>query len=397
MGRDGRLPEGETSRVIRPSGADVEKPRIARESSSPPPSADQQSRALAASLLPRSRWRSRRRGGPRRASAAAPSSRATTPGTSASTGCRSTRSSDAIVRSIGLERHHARRLRLRALGRRADRHPVRDRRRRPAQGAGGASTTPTSPTAGPIRSRRAPRSRAGRGADGDRHVIVVDRTRCRLYELFAAYPQAGGARWTRRLGRDLEPALEPAAPARLDVGRRRRPADPARAGPLRRGQARRDRPRAALHRRPARAARSSTRRATSPRTSNDPNLPAMGQRLRLQARLRHLALPAPGAHRPEGAQALRDDPGRQRLALVRQRRARPALEQRPAPHAQPGAGQRVRGRRHGAGCRTRARCRSLRRRLRPSPGGRAPGAAAARRASASSRSGRRSRAASGRA
>jgi hypothetical protein len=35
----------------------------------------------------------------------------------------------------------------------------------------------------------------GRGAGGDRHVIVVDRSRCRLYELFAAYPQDGGARW----------------------------------------------------------------------------------------------------------------------------------------------------------------------------------------------------------
>jgi hypothetical protein len=35
----------------------------------------------------------------------------------------------------------------------------------------------------------------GRGSDGDRHVIVVDRARCRLYELFAAYPEAGGARW----------------------------------------------------------------------------------------------------------------------------------------------------------------------------------------------------------
>ena len=35
----------------------------------------------------------------------------------------------------------------------------------------------------------------GRAADGDRHVIVVDRSRCRLYELFAAYPEAGGARW----------------------------------------------------------------------------------------------------------------------------------------------------------------------------------------------------------
>src|SRR5688572_764706 len=47
----------------------------------------------------------------------------------------------------------------------------------------------------------------GRGSDGDRHVIVVDRSRCRLYELFDAHRTceravraslrcpAGGARW----------------------------------------------------------------------------------------------------------------------------------------------------------------------------------------------------------
>ena len=35
----------------------------------------------------------------------------------------------------------------------------------------------------------------GRGSDGDRHVIVVDRTDCKLYELFAAYPIDGGDRW----------------------------------------------------------------------------------------------------------------------------------------------------------------------------------------------------------
>jgi hypothetical protein len=35
----------------------------------------------------------------------------------------------------------------------------------------------------------------GRSADGDRHVIVVDRDRCKLYELFAAYPQGGGRSW----------------------------------------------------------------------------------------------------------------------------------------------------------------------------------------------------------
>jgi hypothetical protein len=40
----------------------------------------------------------------------------------------------------------------------------------------------------------------GRSADGDRHVIVVDRKRCRLYELFAAYPQGGGSGWTAGSG-----------------------------------------------------------------------------------------------------------------------------------------------------------------------------------------------------
>jgi hypothetical protein len=35
----------------------------------------------------------------------------------------------------------------------------------------------------------------GRNADGDRHVIVVDRTRCIDYELFDAHPLNGGRSW----------------------------------------------------------------------------------------------------------------------------------------------------------------------------------------------------------
>src|SRR4051794_23582169 len=35
----------------------------------------------------------------------------------------------------------------------------------------------------------------GRASNGDRHVIVVDRDACRLYELYAAYPQNGGKSW----------------------------------------------------------------------------------------------------------------------------------------------------------------------------------------------------------
>ena len=40
----------------------------------------------------------------------------------------------------------------------------------------------------------------GPDADGDRHVLVVDRDRCRLYELFDARPRDGGARWTAGSG-----------------------------------------------------------------------------------------------------------------------------------------------------------------------------------------------------
>jgi hypothetical protein len=40
----------------------------------------------------------------------------------------------------------------------------------------------------------------GRGSSGDRHVIVVDRSSCRDYELFAAYPHDGGRRWTAGSG-----------------------------------------------------------------------------------------------------------------------------------------------------------------------------------------------------
>ena len=35
----------------------------------------------------------------------------------------------------------------------------------------------------------------GRNARGDRHVIVVDRDRCKLYELFDAHPLDGATRW----------------------------------------------------------------------------------------------------------------------------------------------------------------------------------------------------------
>jgi hypothetical protein len=59
----------------------------------------------------------------------------------------------------------------------------------------------------------------GRNADGDRHAIIVDRDRCRLYELFALYPTAAGgwragsgAIWNLRSNR-LRPAGRTSADA----------------------------------------------------------------------------------------------------------------------------------------------------------------------------------------
>jgi hypothetical protein len=40
----------------------------------------------------------------------------------------------------------------------------------------------------------------GRKSDGDRHVIVVDRDACKLYELYAAYPVNGGKSWNAGSG-----------------------------------------------------------------------------------------------------------------------------------------------------------------------------------------------------
>lgn len=40
----------------------------------------------------------------------------------------------------------------------------------------------------------------GANADGDRHVLVLDRDRCKLYELFDAHRRDGGARWTAGAG-----------------------------------------------------------------------------------------------------------------------------------------------------------------------------------------------------
>ena len=80
----------------------------------------------------------------------------------------------------------------------------------------------------------------------DHHALLLDRDACRLYELGGLEKQGG--RWHGVGRRDLEPALEPRPARGLDLGGRGRPADLPRARALGRGEARRDRPRAPLHR-----------------------------------------------------------------------------------------------------------------------------------------------------
>ena len=45
---------------------------------------------------------------------------------------------------------------------------------------------------GPYPIPRGVKIEGGANADGDRHALIVDRDRCRLYELFALYPKPGG-------------------------------------------------------------------------------------------------------------------------------------------------------------------------------------------------------------
>ena len=182
-----------------------------------------------------------------------------------------------------------------------------------------------------------------------------------LYELYDAHngrrPLGG------RLRRHLRPQLQRAAPRRLDLGRRRRPARSCPAWcATTRSAARRDHPRPALHR-VAHAARlhlpgHPLRQLAAP----TPTLPPMGLRLRLKADYDISGFPREVQVDPAGAQEVRHDRGRQRLRLVHLRRARRALGRRRPAQPVPGPGQRLRGRRlHARCCPAPSTCRCRRR------------------------------------
>jgi hypothetical protein len=121
----------------------------------------------------------------------------------------------------------------------------------------------------------------GRQASGDRHAILVDRTHCKLYELFALYPTAGGgwkagsgAIWNMRSNR-----VRPAGWTSADA-----------AGlPMFPGLARWSEAKHGAIHHALRFTVQATRKAYIyparhyASSDTDPNLPAMGQRFRLKA------------------------------------------------------------------------------------------------------------------
>jgi hypothetical protein len=131
----------------------------------------------------------------------------------------------------------------------------------------------------------------GRDGDGDRHVLVVDRATCKLYETFDSHPLAGGARWRAGSGAifDLRGG---------DAQRRRGWTSADAAGlPILPGLAR--------YEEVAAGAIEHALRFTAPRTraafiaparhfasdSNDPSLPPMGLRVRLKRSVSLRGLP----------------------------------------------------------------------------------------------------------
>ena len=121
----------------------------------------------------------------------------------------------------------------------------------------------------------------GRHSQGDRHVLIVNRSNCRLYELYSAYPVDGGQSWRAGSGAILNLRsnhLRPRGWTSADA-----------AGlPILPGLARYDEARRGAIRHALRITVPRTRRAYIYPARHfasddaDPTLPAMGQRLRLK-------------------------------------------------------------------------------------------------------------------
>ncbi len=154
---------------------------------------------------------------------------------------------------------------------------------------------------------------------GDRHSIIVKPGAGFIWETWLTRLVGSDLAGVER--REVQSQLERPAPRRLDLRRRRRAADVSGAGALRRMPARHGR------------ARPAARREADPRRGYDlsrhapgfgrhpppiPNMPAMGQRLRLKAELRHSReLDDAGKGRAARAEEIRRHRGGQRRLLLR--------------------------------------------------------------------------------
>ena len=166
----------------------------------------------------------------------------------------------------------------------------------------------------------------GPSSNGDRHILILDQTACRLYELYHAWPQTDGS-WQAGSGAifDLRSnALRPDTWTSADA-----------AGlPILPGLVRYDEVAAGAINHALRFTAPQTRKAYIwparhyASSLTGAQYPPMGQRFRLRAGFDISGFSATNQIILPRAEDLRHDPGRQRIELVSLRCARRALERR---------------------------------------------------------------------
>ena len=179
-------------------------------------------------------------------------------------------------------------------------------------------------------------------ASGDGHVLIVDSTTCKLYELFDAkgsgtsWKAGSGAVWNLRSNHLRPDGWTSADAAGLPILPGLVRYDEVAAGAIRH----------ALRFTAEKTAKSHIFPARHDAGDSDASLPPMGLRVRLKASVDISGYGKQARVVAAGAQDLRDDPGRQRLALVHLRRERPPLQRRRSQRAARAQGVGLRGRRH---------------------------------------------------
>ena len=177
---------------------------------------------------------------------------------------------------------------------------------------------------------------------GDAHVLIVDKTACRLYELYAAHESGGswkagsGAVWNLRSNHLRPDGWTSADAAGLPILPGLVRYDEVAAGVIRH----------ALRFTASRTSEAHIYPARHDAGDSDGSLPPMGLRVRLKASVDISGYGEAGSRRPAGAQDLRDDPGRQRQPLVHLGREQQALRRRRPARARQDHRRGLRGRRH---------------------------------------------------